>query len=225
MIILFFGLFFFFMIVFFFISSSLLFSSLLSSLSSLLSLFSCLVSPLTCLFFFFSFLLLFSLLLSPSPLFFFFFFFSLSSSLFLSLSLSPCVGGVCRRVCLCVVWCGVCRVVWHAENPVCRLTTLSVCRFKTSTCMPATRAHAFQHVGRGASTHGDVLNLHTESVLSLHTAVIASSAYQNLPTYGYHVLQRFTKKTFRSFHVQVRGKDREQHVPDSSNHSLYLIKL
>ena len=28
--------------------------------------------------------------------------------------------------------------------------------------------------------------------------VIASSAYQNLPTYGYHVLQRFTKETFGS---------------------------
>ena len=44
--------------------------------------------------------------------------------------------------------------------------------------------------------------------------VIVSSAYQNLPTYGYHVLQRFS--------VRI---DWEQHVPDSSNHSLSLIKL
>ena len=65
---------------------------------------------------------------------------SLSSSLFslssfsffflclLSLSLSPCV-------------------VWHPENPVCRLKTPRCVHSKTSPCMQATRAHAFQHVG------------------------------------------------------------------------------
>ena len=33
------------------------------------------------------------------------------------------------------------------------------------------------------------------------------------------------KKTFRSFPCSSLRKDREQHVPDSSNHSLFLIKL
>ena len=89
-----------------FSSSFLRFSLLFSSL------FSCLVSPLTCLFFlFFFFLLLFSLLLSPSP--FFFFFFSLSSSLFSLCLLSPCVDGVCVVVCVVVCVC-VCGVVWCA---------------------------------------------------------------------------------------------------------------
>ena len=96
------------MIFVFFISSSLLLSLLLSCLSSYMSLF-----------LFFLFLLLFSLLLSPSPVFFF----SLSSSLFSLCLLSPCVV-VCVSVC--VVWCGVCRVVWHAEKPVCRLKNASV---------------------------------------------------------------------------------------------------
>ena len=55
--------------------------------------------------------------------------------------------------------------------------------------------------------------------------VLASSAYQNLPTYGSHVLQRFTKETYGSFTFSSLRIDREQHVPDSSKHSLYLIKL
>ena len=38
----------------------------------------------------------------------------------------------------------------------------SVCRFKTSPCVPAPRAHVVTHVRRGAGTHGDVLNLHTK---------------------------------------------------------------
>ena len=93
-----------------------------------------------------------------SPLLFSFLFFAslffpsfLLSSLFSLLSLSSfsvfflrvLVVCVCRRVCLCgVLWCGVVCAVWCGT-----LKTLSVCRFKTSPCIPATRAHAFQHVG------------------------------------------------------------------------------
>ena len=52
--------------------------------------------------------------------------------------------------CVCVRWCvlSVCGAAWHAEKP-----PDSVCRFKT---LPATCA-------RFASTHGSVLNLHTET--------------------------------------------------------------
>ena len=55
--------------------------------------------------------------------------------------------------------------------------------------------------------------------------VIASSAHQNLPTYGHHVLQRFTQKRLDLFLFPSLKIDREQHVADSPNHSLYLIKL
>ena len=116
------------------------------------SLFSCLVSPLTCLFFFFSFSsFLFSSLVSFSSFLFLFLFlsfvFSFQSLVFFLRVLVVCVV-VCVCVCVsvCVVWCGVCLVVWHAEKPVCRLKNACVCRFKTSPCMPATRAHASQHV-------------------------------------------------------------------------------
>ena len=50
-------------------------------------------------------------------------------------------------------------------------------------------------------------------------------AYQNLPTYGYHVLQRFTTETPGSFPFSSVRIDRKQHVPESSNHSLYLIQV
>ena len=39
------------------------------------------------------------------------------------------------------------------------------------------------------------------------------------------MLQRFTEETFGSFPFSSLRIDREQHVPDSTNHSLSLIKL
>ena len=55
--------------------------------------------------------------------------------------------------------------------------------------------------------------------------VVASSAYQSLPTYGYHVLQRFTKSNHWILPTSSLRIGREQHVPGSSNHSLHLMKL
>ena len=172
---------------FFFFISSFLFSCLLLLFS-----------------FSFSFSLVLSLLLHVS--FFFFFFFSLSSSLFSLCLLSPCVGGVCVVVCVivCVCVCGVVCVVWHAENPVCRLKNASVCRFKTSPCMPATRAHAFQ------PTHGG----HRQFCLQRTAHVGLSLGPAGSP-----------KVTTGSCPCSSLRKDREQHVPDSSNHSLYLMKI
>ena len=84
----------------------------------------------------------------------------------------------------------------------------------------------FSACGRGAGTHGDVLNVHTESVFE--------------STHGGHrqfCLQRTAhawlslgptgspKVTTGCCPCSSLRKDREQHVPDSSNHSLCLIKL
>ena len=44
---------------------------------------------------------------------------------------------------------------------MCAFKTPSVSLFRTSQCMPATRAHVFQHVRVLAGIHGDVLNVHT----------------------------------------------------------------
>ena len=52
---------------------------------------------------------------------------------------------------------------------------------------------------RGAGKQGDALNVHTGE-----QGVIVSSAYQNLPTCGYHVLQRGSpKKILDLSHFQV----------------------
>ena len=56
----------------------------------------------------------------------------------------------------------------------------------------------------------------------MEQGVIVTSAYHILPT-SHHVPQRFNKETLAPiFRLRIH---REQHVPDSSNHSLYPIKL
>ena len=162
----------------------LLSSSLLSDL--LLSSIFCPVSSFSGLFFHFLSCLFFSGLFS-STLFLSFLVFFLSClvslSLFLSvlslfLSLCLClrvvVCGVCVVWCAvscglcavcCACWCGCCCcvvlcggvwcVVWHAEKT-------SMCRFKTSPCVPAPRPHVSKHAGVVAVHTGTFLNLHTE---------------------------------------------------------------
>ena len=55
--------------------------------------------------------------------------------------------------------------------------------------------------------------------------VIASSAYRNLPTWGYHVPQRFTERNPWILHIFSLRIGREQLVPKSSNHSLLPDKV
>ena len=202
------------------LSSSCLFSCLASYLSSCLLfsfIFSCLFPSLlfhllvSSLFFH----LLLSFLVSPLSSSRFF---SVSLSLSLSVSVSVWCGVLwCCVVCVVVVGvlllvvvfvcvcCGTLKKEREKKNCVCGFKNASVCAFKTSPCMPAPRT-CVSTCARGASTHGDVLNLHTEGVLHIHTrhGVIVSSAYQNLPKYGYHVIQRFTKETSGSSPFSVR---------------------
>ena len=93
-----------------------------------------------------------------SPLSSSFLSFSVSSlSVSLSLCLSPCDVAlvlclVCVRLCLCVLG-------EEGGGTVCTFKTPSVSRFRTSPCVPAPRAHVFQHVrvvqcGRFERPHG-----------------------------------------------------------------------
>ena len=144
-----------------------------------------------------------------------------SSLLFLcllSLSLSVCVSvwccvvcGVCRCGRGVVGGRGVCLVcdtlknrgkprMWIPTRPRLHIQNVPLCSGTMSTC--------FSTCARGAGTHGDVLNVHTPSSLLLqqttHThakkkdknerkkEITVRTAYQNLPTKGYHVPQRFT---------------------------------
>ena len=95
------------------------------------------------------------------------------------------------------VWC----VLRHAE----KMWKNPCVDSKTPPCVHSKRRRVCRnhaHMCFNMCACGDVLNLHMEGVLYIYTeepGVIVSSANQNLPTYGCHVLQRFTKETFESF--------------------------
>ena len=131
--------------------SSLIFHLLLSPFSSSLFFFSCLVSSSLFLSFLFSLLvlsrLLFLCLLSLSLF--------LSVSLCLCLCLSPC-GVVC-----CGVWCVWCPRVYVQKRLRVYVQNVPVCTGTTPACVTT--------CGRGAGTHGDVLNLHKEGFFCTYT--------------------------------------------------------
>ena len=121
--------------------------------------------------------LLSALLISPLVLSLLFcLLFSLSFCL-LSLSSFPSVSVWCCVILLLCDSVSVCCVVCEVW---CNTLKTSVCTFETSPCMPATRAHAFQHVR--------VVEGCTETFWMWHTEGRAvssiSSAFQNLPTYA-----------------------------------------
>ena len=117
-----------------------------------------------------------------------------------------------------------------------------MCGFKIAPCVHSKRPRVCRHHAhmcfnmcawcrytreRFERSHGDVLNAHTGEERGEEGAgvVIVSSAYQKLPSEVYQVLQRFTKKKPLDLTLQGLRTGREQHVPDSSNHSQNQIKL
>ena len=202
------------MIFFFFISSSLLFSSLL--FSSLL--FSSLLSS----------LLLLSLLLSPSPLFFFFFFFSFSSLFYKHTRMTVKMGHTLRRnsniyqkpfilscfglsslssfsvffLCLLFVCVVVCVVVWCACGVVCAVW----CGTLRTPCVDSKRLRVYIQT----RAHGG----HRQFCLPRKSPRKVITCFRCSPKVTTGCCPRSSLRT-----------DREQHDPDSSNHSLCLIKL
>ena len=67
--------------------------------------------------------------------------------------------GVCVCVCVCLVWC-FCVFVTRGKTPRVHSKRPRVFRH---------HAHMCKTSGRGARTHADVLNEHTEGVLNVHT--------------------------------------------------------
>ena len=124
-------------------------------------------------------------------------------SLSVSLSLSPC-----DVVCVCVLR--------HTEKtwkkPVYTFKKRPrLCRHHAHTC--------FNTCARGAGTHGDVLNVHTGA---------GGHRQFCLPKFAHVWSSRASEvhqKTFQSFPFSSLRIDSDRHVTDSSNHSLYLIRL
>ena len=148
---------------------------------------------------------------------------SLSSSLcsLYLLSLS-CLSSfsVCLRV-----WCGVCRVVWRPGEHRVWVRDASVCAIEN---VPMCKQHAHMLFsmwawcrytrGRFECTHGKRLEStqggHRQFCLTRTTHVRSPLGPTGSP-----------KVTYGCCPCSSLRKDREQHVSDSSNHSLCLIKL
>ena len=152
---------------------------------------------------------------------------SLSLSLFLSVSVSV---SLCLRVVLCVVvLCGVCGVlcVWCG-------VWRGLARRKKPPCVDSNRPRVYRHHAhmcyhmcawcrytrrRFESTHGGFLDGHTEG----------RGSSLVLPKFAHVWLSRDSevhhKKPVDLHHFQFENKSREQHVADSSEHSLCLMKL
>ena len=90
-------------------------------------------------------------------------------------------------------------------------------------------------LGRFERTHGDVFFIGKTCVYyHVHDhlkRMWGSSLIDNFlltmngPHMGYHVLQRFTKETLESLPILSLTIGRTRNVADSTNHSLYLIKM
>ena len=224
--------------------SCLVLSCLVSPLSSSLAFLSCLVFSCLVLFCLLSPSLLLSLLcrllFSPCPCVCLSLCLCLCLCLPVSLSISVWCCGRLVVLC-CVLCCGVCGVVCGVarwKNPcadskrrLVHIQHVPVYASTTSTCvkhvdlLPVHTGTFWMYTrGRFESTHGGVLNLHTGGG-ERREGVIASSAYLKWPTWSHHVTQRFTKSNHWILQISSLRTGREQHVPDSSNRSLYLMKL
>ena len=137
--------------------------------------------------------------------------------------MSVCWWCVCVSSCVpvCVVWCGVvCAVWWGTLKTPCvdskRFPCVDskrprVCRQHAHTCCRHRRGRfESTHGKRFESTHGG----HRQFCLQRTAHVGLSLGPTGSP-----------KVTTRCCPCSSLRKGREQHVPDSSNHSLYLMKI
>ena len=127
--------------------------------------------------------------------------------------LSPCVVVVCCGV-LCLVCCVLCVVVCCCGAVAVWCVTLKNLPCVRSKCPRVYRHHAHMyknmcawcqytrghfertHGGRGRGGQRDTPHRHSTQHTTTHKTQHTrehNTAYQNLPTQGYHVLQRFTK--------------------------------
>ena len=100
---------------------------------------------------------------------------------------------------------------------VCMYKTPSVCRFKTSLCVPAPRAHVSTHVrvvlvhtGRFEHTHGDVWSGHTGFSACHHTPhTTTTNNTTTTTTHTQHNTQHHTE-TERDRERRQRKRDKER---------------
>ena len=126
-----------------------------------------------------------------------------------------CVCGVC--VCVCVCW-GTLKKrgktrMWIPTRLRVYMQNVPVYAGTTRTCVST--------CARGAGTHGDVLNPHTGAGGHRQFCLPRKAHVE----FSLGPRQRFNKETLQSYTFSSLRIDREQHVPDSSNHWPCLTKL
>ena len=125
----------------------------------------------------------------------------LSVSVSLSLCLSPCdVALVLCLVCVCVLG--------EERESVCTCKTPSVSRFKTSPCVLAPRT-CVTICGRGASTHGDVLNRDTGVFSVPHHTTHTHHDHSHSHSHRHH-RQRKREKRRRKKERQGKKTEKER---------------
>ena len=136
------------------------------------------------------------------------------------------------------------KMLWSHELKVTRTQNIINLRFPSSrapfsarpkcptvfTTRPSTCHHGTPSVtvecARVAGIHGDVLNVHTEAFLNPHTGGRRQFCLPRKAHVEFSVgLREVHQRNRWIIHIFSLRTDREQHVSDSSNHSLYLIKL
>ena len=133
--------------------------------------------------------------------------------------LGVCVLGV-RCVCVC------CGTLKNVEKTRMWIPTRLRVYIRNVPVYAGTTRICFSTCARGAGTHGYVLNIHTEAFLKPHTEgrrqfCLPRKAHVEFSLGPREVHQR-NPWILHFFSLRI---DREQHVPDSTNHSLYLMKL
>ena len=125
---------------------------------------------------------------------------------------------VCVVVCVCVV-----VVLWRCglsiQNPCVLIQNVPVCTFKTPPCVPAPRAHVFQHAlflpahteAFFERTHGHVSNGHTEVLngQTHHTATAPPPQHTHQNT-RHNTTQRHDHNTTRRQRETETDADRER---------------
>ena len=148
-----------------------------------------------------------------------------------------CCGVVwCCVVCVCVCVCVLCCVVCVVCGVVARLGTQ-----KKPPCVDSKRPRVYRHHahmcyhmrawcrytrGRFESTHGGFWDGHTEERRERGGGVTVSSAnHETAHVELSRASERFTERNPWFLPIQGLRTGREQHVLESSDHSLYLTKL
>ena len=130
----------------------------------------------------------------------------------LNVLLSVCVG--------CAVVCGVVVCVGCV---VCGMARWNRCVLIQNASIESERPRVYGHTS-ACVTHVDTVPLHTKVFSVPHHTHIQHPTPKWL-TQSSHVFQRLTKSTRWTLPTSSLTMNREQHVPDSSNHSLYLMNL